>query len=847
MSPMQEFMLLHALSGRGDDTLFNQFVFRIDHALDPDVFQNAWDQVVATHPALRTAFIWKGVKEPQQVVRQKVSVTCDVIDLRGEEPGNQESRINSLLAEDRAAGFDFRRAPLMRFMLIRLDVNLWRMVWSSHHLILDRWCIDVLFAQFQRYYRALLNNDGMALVKGPSFRDYIGWIRQQDERSTRFYWTDYLKGFCAPTLTAGLFESDEFLKGERAAQATLSLDPQQTRAARARAASLKVTFSCLVQAALAVAINRISHNQDVVFGMTVSGRPAELPHVEDIVGSFINSIPVRARFARTTVLGEWLRALNSAQFASGGKDYMSPAQLRSCTSLPAEKPLFEILMVWLSQTSLEESERNSGEAVHLEAMSEQYATAFPLTLSMIETPDTLTLRADSAAGRPLPLEPLLAAIRDSLDALLAVSANDTLDCIAGAAFEGDSAAAQAGGSGVVMPVSADAEASSDNVRAGRESEPLEAMEELLISEWQRLLEVNDPIAAEQDFFELGGDSLKAASLHTRIESATRKSVPLLALFERSTLRGMARTLVNERWPLRAGIAVPLQVNGSRPAVFCVASPEVNTLGYAMLTRHLPANQNMVLLQAPPSSDELAQMHPDELSGYASRYVTALKSIQADGPYYLLSMCSGSHIAIEMIRQLERQGDVIRFAGVINTWSLYSISWKFYLNRLINVASYYRDRLAQVLTRRQAGQDRDIPMNGETGFVNEGDGEGDKPVVLQSDARLLPADAAVGLDNPWIRQVGFSHRMPAMQRVRATITVFRLASQPYWRVNDDALGWGRLAEEAVTVDIDGDDHDSILREPGVRHFAERFTLALANSSKDLSNEGNYELKPDLISD
>ena len=817
-------MLLHGLSGGKNDTLFNQFVFEIMDELDPEAFRNAWNQVVASHTALRTAFIWKGVETPQQVVRQKVDVGCEVLDFRGHSKEQQETEIARVLSEDRKSGFDFRRAPLMRFTLIRLDTEIWRMVWSSHHLILDRWCIDVLFGQFQQCYRAFRISQPVAPIKAPSYRDYIGWIRQQDRRATLQYWAHYLEGFNRPTTARQLLECQAVRDCEKVSHAICAMGAERTRQAREFAARLGVTFSCVVQASLALAVNQLLQKQDVVFGITVSGRPAALAHVEEIVGSFISSIPVRVKLSGSTRVGQWLRDLNSVQFASAGRDYLSPAQLRACTSLTTEQPLFDVLMVWLGQTALEASTTGLDGTLPLVAMSEQYATRYPITLSMIEEPDELVLRADAASSQLQPLQPLLDAIVRSLDSLLEATAENSLDQLSGIILTAHSDSPDEKASTTPFAIANDTvvPATGAGTGAGREEVRLDLMEELLCAEWQRLLGCERVIAAENDFFEMGGDSLKAAALHSRIEAATRKAVPLLALFEQSTLGGMARTLVNEQWPLRAGIAIPLQLKGSGPVLFCVASPEVNTLGYAMLTRHLPEEQNTVLLQAPPASDELEQMHPDELPEYAARYVKALLDVQPEGPYSLLSMCSGSHIALAMIRQLEAQGDEVQFAGVINTWSLYSISWKFYVNRLINVSGYYSQRIKQMRTDRLS---RSSATNAALAVDSA---VGSSAVETNTTLNVLPADSAVGLDNPWIRQVGFANRMPKSQSVNAMISVFRLARQPFWRIDDSALGWGRLAGHATTIDVDGDDHDSILREPNVQHFAERLTSALAQS-------------------
>ncbi|MFK8031429.1 MAG: condensation domain-containing protein [Gammaproteobacteria bacterium] len=809
-SPMQEFMLLHGLSHSGQDTLFNQIVFCVDAPIQPSFFESAWNQVVEAHTALRTVFIWQGVDSPQQVVRQSVGVSCEVVDLSSHDDSTHEARISDLLLKDRSLGFDFRRAPLMRFTLVKLSETDWRVVWSSHHLIVDRWCIDQLIEEFQRYYAAHAALSPVTTKRAPSYRDYIAWIQQQDSETAHDHWFNYLKGFKRPT-SVGRMCASAYLKDEAGSlQASHSIGSNVTRKAREFSAQIGITLGCAVQAALALAANKLVGQQDVVFGVTVAGRPAAVAHVEEIVGSFINTLPVRVRLGKDVTVADWLRDLNAAQFANAAYDYLSPAQLRTCSSIPSDQAMFDLLVVWLAQTNLQ-SKAVVQEGLPLEPISEQYKTAYPLTISVIETDDDLILRANVSTGKEMPLGGLLRNVFEALESLIEADPELALSqfCSLDFQIEEETEQEQYAKPGYIGPSAPD-ELSKSKGRAGVQ---VDAMQDLLCAEWRSVLAVDHEIELDADFFELGGNSLRAAALHTRLEAATRKAIPLLALYENASLRGMAETLVNEKWPLRTGISMPLQTGDTGSSLFCIASPEVNTLGYAMLTRHLSDDRNVVLLQAPPLSDDLEQLSPDELPKIAAEYVQALRDIQPAGPYSLLSMCSGAHIAFHMTRKLEAEGERVSFSGVINTWSMYSISKRFYLHRLSSIRKYYWKRLSD-LASEKLGRPQHALLPAVADNVMSGVANANQAPAVQ----FMPADSAVGLDNPWIKQVGFADRKPADYHVDATISVFRLAKQPYWRINDSTLGWSRLSSKANVVKIECDNHFSILREPYVKQMA-----------------------------
>ena len=138
---MQQFMLLHTLSARGDDVLFNQFGYVIDGPFDPAAFEGAWADILRRHAILRTIFLWDGLQAPVQVVRERVPTPLTCLDWRADDVVTQDDRYRAFLREDAARGFDLTAAPLMRLTLIRVADARWRFVWSSHHLIVDRWCI----------------------------------------------------------------------------------------------------------------------------------------------------------------------------------------------------------------------------------------------------------------------------------------------------------------------------------------------------------------------------------------------------------------------------------------------------------------------------------------------------------------------------------------------------------------------------------------------------------------------------------------------------------------------------------------------------------------------------------
>ena len=91
-----------------------------------------------------------------------------------------------------------------------------------------------------------------------------------------------------------------------------------------------------------------------------------------------------------------------------------------------------------------------------------------------------------------------------------------------------------------------------------------------------------------------------------------------------------------KWPLKPDLLIPLQSYVAKEPLFCIASPEVSTIGYVNLSRHMDEDRPMYVLQAPPDSNAVRRLAPSELPGMAAKYVEAMRKALQRGPYCLLS-------------------------------------------------------------------------------------------------------------------------------------------------------------------------------------------------------------------
>jgi thioesterase domain-containing protein len=295
------------------------------------------------------------------------------------------------------------------------------------------------------------------------------------------------------------------------------------------------------------------------------------------------------------------------------------------------------------------------------------------------------------------------------------------------------------------------------------------------------------------------------------------SIPLLALFRHPTVRGMADTLREKDWPLTPRLVTSIQSRGAGPPLFCIASPEVNTVGYTLLARYLGEDRPIYVVQAPPARDEVRRLDPQDLLELAGPYDEAISAIAPAGPLYLLGMCSGAHVAVEMARRLRDAGRDVPYVGLVNTWAFYTRSRLYRLERLRLRSRYYLSRVVRIL-RVEPGRSL-TTLRGRLGRLvgapGRGNSDGAGPPGAPRGGRSLRTKP-----NPWLDEVGWARSGVEVRRFAGTITVYRIRRQQVGRIRDRAMGWGRFAERTEVEILPGTDHHAILREPHVRELARR---------------------------
>ncbi|MGW7535471.1 non-ribosomal peptide synthase/polyketide synthase [Amycolatopsis sp. NPDC054798] len=407
LTPMQGGMVFHGLSQTAQGMYFEQATFVLEGVTDPQRLGRAWQQVVDRTPVLRTSFVWTGVDEPVQVVHRDAELPVRHLDWT--DVDSREAELARLLAEDRAAGLDLAVAPLARVALARLSETEVQVLWTFHHVLLDGWSVFQVLSDVCTAYA------GQPLPSRPPFRDYLAWLGEHDQAAAEQFWRTALAGIEGPTQ----LPADRTPPSGHAPCSAEWLPVRLDRPATARLdAFVKrhgLTHNVVLQGAWALLLSVYSGQSDVVFGATASGRPAEVPGVDDIPGIFINTLPVRVAVDRGAAVAEWLAGLQAAQAEARGHGHVPLARVQGWAGLPGGVNLCDSLVVFENYPITGAS---AGHGLTVRDLSARETTNFPVTVVASPGPElSVDVGYDPALFDPATVTALAARLLEILSGL----------------------------------------------------------------------------------------------------------------------------------------------------------------------------------------------------------------------------------------------------------------------------------------------------------------------------------------------------------------------------------------------------------------------------------------------
>jgi amino acid adenylation domain-containing protein len=347
LSPMQHGLLFDSVTAGDSGMYLIQLEYFFSGTLDLTGFERAWQLTIERHPILRTSFHWEGMPKPLQVVQNEAPLSVPVQDWSDLTPEAREQAAAEFREDDRRQGMDFEDAPLMRLALFREGETAFRLIWSFHHILMEGWSASLVLAEVREQYRAILSGEQPNLSEHRAYRDYVTWFQAQDAETAEAYWREELAGMQSPT-HPGIDQSASAMHApvREFDEAVLELTAQASQALLDFGKQHSLTLNTLMHGAWAVLLSRYAGEEDVTFGTMVSGRSVPLEGVESIIGLFVNLLPTRVSVGADEPLVDWLRQLQERQVKQREFEYLSLADVKRWSDVPAGLLLFESLLVF---------------------------------------------------------------------------------------------------------------------------------------------------------------------------------------------------------------------------------------------------------------------------------------------------------------------------------------------------------------------------------------------------------------------------------------------------------------------------------------------------------------------
>ncbi|WP_026281361.1 non-ribosomal peptide synthetase [Paenibacillus massiliensis] len=380
LSPMQEGMLFHSILDEKSDAYFQQSIISLGEELEVSLLQQSLQQLIDRYDILRTVFTYKETDRPLQIVLEKRQADpVYVEDVRGLSPEAKQQRMEYLLKTERDRGFDLEQDIPLRLALIHWDHQRSKLLWISHHISMDGWCVKTIADEFLQIYTALRDSTPLSLGPVEPYSRFIQWLEHQNRDHALEYWRQYLSqlehettipGYSRPSIAAAHYNSADWV---------CTWDADLVEGIERLARQYRVTPSTVFHSIWAVLLHKYNNSDDVVMGTVVSGRPHDIAGIEEMIGLFINTIPIRVTASMQDRFSEILTSIQHSSIESDRYSFLSLSDIQAGTELKQNLIQHLIAFENVPQEGAADSFLSSG-AIQLEGIQDIHRTNYDLNI-----------------------------------------------------------------------------------------------------------------------------------------------------------------------------------------------------------------------------------------------------------------------------------------------------------------------------------------------------------------------------------------------------------------------------------------------------------------------------------
>ena len=306
LTPAQEGIYLQCLQTEDAKTYHFHSLFQINKNADLELLKKSADLLFLRHPVLKSAITYlKSTNTIKQVILENRN--CEFTVLLQESRFSQNV-LDDIVEQDRKKPFNLQTDTLFKVIIIEFSDKRFMLV-RSHHIILDGWCFPIIINDLQRYYEQLFNGKDIKeltdeinkeVLSQTSFAQYVNWLKKQDKSEATKYWQNLLLN-CS---FSHIFDkSDDRINKETATFRTY-IDKETSQTIEGFAKQNRVSNNTIFESAFSIALQKFSGSNDILFDKAISGRSGPVKNIENTVGLFVNTLPVRVQSNENSTLAD---------------------------------------------------------------------------------------------------------------------------------------------------------------------------------------------------------------------------------------------------------------------------------------------------------------------------------------------------------------------------------------------------------------------------------------------------------------------------------------------------------------------------------------------------------------
>jgi non-ribosomal peptide synthetase component F len=397
LTAMQEGMLFHYLTYPDSKQYFEQFRFRLSGKLDVEIFKAAWQVVAQTNEMLRSVIRWERLEEPVQIVLKEKDIPIRVKDFSDTQREGLPGLLHQIIEKDRNTPIDLTQAPL-RITLCILGNGESEMILTFHHILYDGWSNGIVLTEFlDAYHRLSRGHEPRESQESTNFqktryKEFFKWYRSRGRDSARQdeFWKTCLEEFDTRTLLPYDKSKREEIRRVKTHKLRVLQDIKQRMDTCSR--DHNVTPSALLYTAWGLLLQKYNNSNDIIFGTTVSGRTPAVKGIQEMVGLFINTLPLRLRADGDNTVLEVLQRIGHHLEERSDFQHSSLAEIRKFSGLGSDSDLFDSIIV-IDNYPLDTILNRDGNLV-IRSYNMFEMTNFDLTLQVLLVEDVDHLQVD---------------------------------------------------------------------------------------------------------------------------------------------------------------------------------------------------------------------------------------------------------------------------------------------------------------------------------------------------------------------------------------------------------------------------------------------------------------------